>query len=255
MMKGMIVMRPSETTVQQLEDRSKVVAFNCGVEMATTETKGTVLIRTADELINYNKSEERALEAIVKEIADSGVKLVISGGSVSEMAVHFLEKYQLMCLKITSKWELRRLCGATGCTALCSIGRPYAGRDGLCVESIDEGTRWPYRDRIGAARRRSNQNRHCCFTGRRRFASLIDDLERAVDDGVNAVRMLCKDPRLLAGGGACEMELSKRLRDYCEASTGMDHYALAKFADAFEVVPRAFGRDFWLRSNKSDCGV
>ena len=40
MMKGMIVMRPSETTVQQLEDRSKVVAFNCGVEMATTETKG-----------------------------------------------------------------------------------------------------------------------------------------------------------------------------------------------------------------------
>ena len=73
MMKGMIVMRPSETTVQQLEDRSKVVAFNCGVEMATTETKGTVLIRTADELINYNKSEGAGLEAIVKEIADSAV--------------------------------------------------------------------------------------------------------------------------------------------------------------------------------------
>ena len=28
-------------------------------------------------------------------------------------------------------------------------------------------------------------------------ASLIDDLERAVDDGVNAVRMLCKDPDCL----------------------------------------------------------
>ena len=81
-------------------------------------------------------------------------------------------------------------------------------------------------------------------------ASLIDDLERAVDDGVNAVRMLCKDPRLLAGGGACEMELSKRLRDYCEASTGMDHYALAKFADAFEVVPRALAETSGLDQTK-----
>ena len=81
-------------------------------------------------------------------------------------------------------------------------------------------------------------------------ASLIDDLERAVDDGVNAVRMLCKDPRLLAGGGACEMELSKRLRDFCEASTGMDHYALAKFADAFEVVPRALAETSGLDQTK-----
>ena len=65
------------------------------------------------------------MEAIVKEIADSGVKLVvISGGSVSEMAVHFLEKYQLMCLKITSKWELRGCAGRPGCTALCCDWAP-----------------------------------------------------------------------------------------------------------------------------------
>ena len=81
MMKGMIAMRPSETKVQRL-GRSKVAVFNCGVEMATTETKGTVPIRTAEELINYNKSEEQALEVIVIDIAASGVKLVISGGSV-----------------------------------------------------------------------------------------------------------------------------------------------------------------------------
>merc|ERR1719453_1080861 len=120
----MIVMRPSETSIQTLTDRSKVAVFNCGLEMAQTETKGTVLIRTAEELMNYNKTEERALEQIVKEIADAGVKLVISGGSVSEMAQHFLEKYGLMALKITSKWELRRLCGATGATALVRLGAP-----------------------------------------------------------------------------------------------------------------------------------
>merc|ERR1719352_1052677 len=122
----MIVMRPSETTVQNLASRAKVAVFNCGLEMAQTETKGTVLIRTADELMNYNKTEERALEKVVKEIADSGAKLVVSGGSVSEMAQHFLEKYELMCLKITSKFELRRICGATGATACVRLGAPTA---------------------------------------------------------------------------------------------------------------------------------
>ena len=46
------------------------------------------------------------------------------------------------------------------------------------------------------------------------------------------------------------MELSKRLRDYCEQSQGMDHYALAKFADAFEVVPRALAETSGLDQTK-----
>jgi len=136
-MKGLIVMRPSETTVRNVI-KAKVAVFNCGLEMATTETKGTVLIRTADELLNYNKSEERALEAVVKEIYDSGARLVVSGGSVSEMAQHFLEKYGLMALKIVSKWELRRVCGATGATAPRRRRNPRAGKTaGLCDISSD----------------------------------------------------------------------------------------------------------------------
>lgn len=36
--------------------------------------------------------------------------MVVSGSSVGEMATHFLEKYGLMIVKITSKFELRRFC-------------------------------------------------------------------------------------------------------------------------------------------------
>jgi len=247
MMKGMIVMRPSETTVQQL-GRSKVAVFNCGVEMATTETKGTVLIRTAEELINYNKSEEQALEVIVKDIAASGVKLVISGGSVSEMAVHFLEKYQLMCLKITSKWELRRLCGATGATACVRLGAPTPEEMGSVSSATTKelgGRTVTVLEQLGDA-----QSKIATVVLRAATASLIDDLERAVDDGVHACRMLCKDPRLVAGAGGCEMELSHRLRKTAEASTGMDQYALTKFADAFEVVPRALAETSGLDQTK-----
>ena len=242
-MKGLIVMRPSETTIQALAE-SKVAVFNCGLEMAQTETKGTVLIRSADELLNYNKTEERALEKVVKEIADSGAKLVVSGGSVSEMAQHFLEKYELMCLKITSKFELRRICGATGATACVRLGAPTAEEMG----SISLATTKELGGRTVTVLEQSDaaSSKIATVVLRASTASLLDDLERAVEDGVHTARNVCKDGRLLPGAGACEMELSKRLHAFADASTGMEQYALKKFAEAFEVVPRCLAENSGL---------
>ena len=48
--------------------------------------------------------------------------LVICNGSISEMAMHFLDKFGLMVIKIMSKFELRRMCGALGATAVMRLG-------------------------------------------------------------------------------------------------------------------------------------
>jgi T-complex protein 1 subunit theta len=68
--------------------------------------------------------------------------------------------------------------------------------------------------------------------------NVINDLERALDDGIYAVKTLFTDPRLLPGAGATELELSKQLKSFADLDTGLDQYAIRKFAEAFEVVPR-----------------
>ena len=42
----------------------------------------------------------------------------------SEMALHFLDKFSIMVVKIPSKFELRRICGALGATAIVRLGAP-----------------------------------------------------------------------------------------------------------------------------------
>lgn len=47
----------------------------------------------------------------------------------------------------------------------------------------------------------------------------MDDIERAVDDGVNCFKALTRDGRMLSGAGAVEMELAQRIASYGEVYT------------------------------------
>ena len=72
--------------------------------------QGTVLIHNAEELQSYSKTEEDRLESIIRSIADMGVEVVAAGSSFGEMALHFIDKFNLMAVRIPSKFDLRRFC-------------------------------------------------------------------------------------------------------------------------------------------------
>jgi T-complex protein 1 subunit theta len=121
--------------VKHVKD-AKVAVFGCAVDTSSTETKGTVLITSAKDLESYSLGEEQKMEEYVKMIADSGAKVVVSGQSFGEMAMHFIERYGLMAIKMPSKFELRRFCRATNATGIIKLGRPSADELGY-VSSID----------------------------------------------------------------------------------------------------------------------
>ena len=47
-------------------------------------------------------------------IADAGTGVVVSGGKIGEMALHYINKYGMMAVRLVSKWDIRRLAKATG---------------------------------------------------------------------------------------------------------------------------------------------
>lgn len=59
---------------------------------------------------------------VIAAVAATGTNVVVTGGTVSEMALHFCEKYRLMVVKSPSKWDIRRLCATVGATALTRLG-------------------------------------------------------------------------------------------------------------------------------------
>lgn len=119
-MKGVVLAKDSEGTIKSVQD-TKVAVYPSNFDIEKTDAKGKVFIEKASELENYAKTEEDAMEAKIKAISDAGVKLVICGGTIGEMAMHFFEKFKIMVLKTGSKFELRRLCLASGATPLMKL--------------------------------------------------------------------------------------------------------------------------------------
>jgi T-complex protein 1 subunit theta len=237
--KGMVLKRDVEGTVKHVDD-VKIAVYAQGIDTAGTESKGTVLIKNAEELQNYAKTEENKLEEYIKGIASSGAQVVVSGSAIGEMAMHFIEKYGMMAIRIPSKFDLRRFCKATNSTALAKLVSPQAEELGF-AKSIKV-------EEIGGAnctviRQDASMGSIATIVLRGSTEGQLDDVERAVDDGVNAYKALCKDARVVPGGGASEIEITRRVSDFGKKQTGLDQYAIQKYAEAFEVVTRTLAEN------------
>ena len=109
--KGMVLESAPKSSCTYAES-TKVAIFTCSLDSTQTETKGTVLLHDANELMNYNQSEEDFIHSVIKKLKDMGVGVIIVGEKISEMAIHYVDKYKLVLLRCISKWTLRRLCRA-----------------------------------------------------------------------------------------------------------------------------------------------
>ena len=60
---GMVFGREPEGDVKRVT-KAKVAVFTNPIDIAQTETKGTVLLKSAEEMLNFTRGEEKQLEKV-----------------------------------------------------------------------------------------------------------------------------------------------------------------------------------------------
>lgn len=232
--RGLVLKRGAEGVVKHVVD-ARVAVYNCPLDTQYSDTKGTVLIKSAEDLKNYTTSEEDVAETFIKSIADSGVNVVVCGGSISEICMHFLEQHSIMVLKVASKFELRRVTRVLGGNLIVRLSGPTAeelGRaDLVSVEEVGS-------EKITIFKREADNSRLATVMLRASTGNVLDDAERALDDAFNTYRVMRKDKRFVPGAGAAELQLGKRIKEYGQTCPGLEQYAVIRYGQAFEVVPK-----------------
>lgn len=236
---GMVFNREASSQVKSISGPGpiKVAVFSCPISSSRTETKGTVLLHDAKEMLDFNRGEEAILSRQISEIASSGARVIVSGEQISDLAIHFIDRAGMMAVRIPSKFDLRRLCRALEATPLARLGAPLAEELGTAesVESLEIGS-----DRCTVFKSASdNCGRLATIVLRGSTQNALDDLERSIEDAVNTVRtIVTRDDRIVPGAGASEMALSRAISRFADLTPGVSQYAVRAFGESFEIVPR-----------------
>jgi len=197
--------------------------------------------------MNFSQKEEEQLETKIKAIVDSGCNIIVTGGKAADMALHFCNKYKVMVVRLNSKFDVRRLCRATQATALPMLSVPSPEETGHCdAVYLDEIGETP----VVVFKQEREDTAIATVVVRGATTNIMDDISRAIDDGVNSFKALTRDPRMLPGAGAVEMELANRISTYGQTIPGLEQYAIKKFAEAFEVVPRVMAENAGVKATE-----
>nr|CDS25993.1 T complex protein 1 subunit theta [Hymenolepis microstoma] len=243
---GMVFPRDVEGDVKEVS-QSKIVVYSCPLEALQTETKGTVLLHTAEELMEFSKGEENQMEKIINSIADLGVKIVVCGGKVSELAQHYANQRGIMLVRLNSKFDVRRLCQVTGATVLPTLSVPSTEELGYIERArTDEIADTS----VVIFEQAASKKPMVTLVVRGSTDSIMDDIERAIDDGVNTYKALTRCKKVVAGAGACEVEIARNLLSFADTIPGLEQYAVREFAHAFEVIPKALAENAGEKSTE-----
>ena len=154
-------------------------------------------------------------------------------------------------LRLMSKWDLRRLCKTVGAVCLPKMGTPTKEDLGYCqkvhLDVVGE-------QQVVVFERGTDSSCMCTILIRGATNNIMDDIERAVDDGVNNFKILSKNPldaHMVAGAGAVEMGIAARVTEYGQTIETLEQYSVEKFAEAFEIYPRVLA-DNSGEGNKND---
>lgn len=78
-------------------------------------------MNNADDLLQFSKSEETEVEEQVKSLSERGVNVVVAAGKFGDIYTHYLNKYNIMGVRLVSKFDMRRLCRTIGAQAQARI--------------------------------------------------------------------------------------------------------------------------------------
>jgi len=223
-------------------ENAKIALLNCPLEIEKTEFDAKINIETPEQMEAFLREEENMLREMVERIKGAGANVVICQKGIDDMAQHFLARAGILAVRRAKKSDMEKLAKATGGRIITNL-EDLTEKDLGYAELVEE--RKIGEDKMVFIEGCKNP-RAVAILIRGGAERIVDEAERSLHDALCVVRDVVQEPKILAGGGAPEIEVAKALRDYASSLTGREQLAAQSFAEAIEVVPTALAENAGL---------
>jgi thermosome len=221
---------------------ARIALINSALEIEKTEVDAKIEITAPEQLKSFLEEEEKMLKDMVAKVEASGANVLFCQKGIDDLAQHYLAKRGILAARRVKESDMKQLASATGGKILMSLEevRPEdLGYAGLVEERKIGGEEMIFVEEC-------KNPKAVSILLRGGTEHVVDELERGVNDALRVVVCAMEDGKYVAGGGAAEIELALKLRDYAASVGGREQLAIQAFADAIEVIPRSLAENAGL---------
>ena len=234
MIKGLILDKERmHSRMPRVVKDAKIALVDSALEIKKTEVEAKIQIRDPTQMQKFLDEEEKTLKAMVEKVKKSGATVLICEKGVDDLAQHYLAKEGIYAVRRVKRSDMEKLSKATGGKIITNLDDLKASELGYAAQ-VEENK---ISDSDMTFVTGCKNPKAVSILIRGGTEHVVDEVERALHDALKVVAVAIEDGVVVPGGGAPEIELALKLRNYGQTVGGREQLAIEAFAEALEVIP------------------
>jgi thermosome len=243
LVEGMVIdkERAHPAMPKEIKD-AKILLLNVALEYKKTEVNAKINITRPDQVQAFLDEDGQMVHGMTDKVIKTGATVVFFQKGIDDAAQHYLAKAGILAVRRVKKSDMDNLSRATGAAIVSSIDAVIPadlGTAGLVEEKKLSGA-----EMIFVSKCKNPKAVSLIIRGGSEH--IVEELERAIHDALMVTGVVVQDKKIVAGGGAPEIELSLQLHRYAASLGGRIQLAIEAFAKALEVIPRTLAENAGL---------
>lgn len=223
----------------------KILLLNVELELKSEKENAEVRITDPDQYQSIVDAEWQIIYDKLDQCVNSGVQIVLSRLPIGDLATQYFADRGIFCAGRVGNDDLERVSKATGALLQTSLNDLKPSVLGQCDIFEEKGL---------------GDERFNFFMGcpKAKTATIIlrgggeqflEETDRSVHDALMIVKRSLASRKIVAGGGAIELEISKRIREHSRTILGKQQMVMNSYARALEVIPRQLAENAGMDSS------
>ncbi|KAJ6239189.1 t-complex protein 1 subunit eta [Anaeramoeba flamelloides] len=217
----------------------KIALLNIELELKNEKENAEIRIKDPKEYQKIVEAEWELIYEKLEKIVESGANIVLSRLPIGDLATQYFADRDIFCAGRVEEGDMKRLSVITGKQIQSTTNGFTSEMVGEC-ELMEEKQIGSERYNIFTGFEKQGSSTIILRGGAEQF---LAESERSLHDAIMVVHRAMLNSKVVAGGGAIEMELSRYLHEYAKTIYGKEQMLISAFAKALEIIPRQISQN------------
>ena len=216
-------------------ENPRIVLLDSTLEYKKGESQTNIEFTKETDFTAALEQEKKEVKKLCEQIIKVKPDLVITEKGASDLAAYYLQKANISVIRRLRKTDNNRVAKATGATI---VNRPEELTENDVGKNCGLFEIKKIGDEYYAYFVQCKNPKACSIILRGASKDVLHEMQRNLEDAMCVCRNIFREPKLVPGGGAFEMEISTRLIENSKNIEGLIQLPYVAIARALEVIPR-----------------